>query len=363
MGTITIRLLVVEDDDTDPSPLPALLARQRIDASCERVGNAPDMVARLADGRFDAVICDHAARGLRCADALAAWQAGGRTIPFVIVADRFDEPAVVDALHAGADDFVSRDRLDRLGPALRRAIDDARARRERARDQQALEASEARLRALSAYLQSAVENERKAIAREIHDDIGGMLTALRFDLDWMSRHSQGEVAQRAQQALDTVGQAMLASQRISRNLRPPVLEAGVVAAVEWQVSQFRKRTGLRAAFSSNVDRVTLDDARAIAVYRCVQEALTNIVKHANARSVSVDLILRQGQLSIEVTDDGRGLGQTDLNKPASFGLRGLSERARAVDGWLDVLPSAEGTTILLTIPLDGARSATEARAS
>ncbi|MFT4099690.1 MAG: histidine kinase [Burkholderiaceae bacterium] len=201
------------------------------------------------------------------------------------------------------------------------------------------------------------------MAREIHDDIGGMLTALRFDLDWMSRHSRGEIAQRAQQALDTVGQAMLASQRISRNLRPPVLEAGVVAAIEWQVGQFRKRTGLRATFSSNVDRATLDDARAIAVYRCVQEALTNIVKHANARSVSVDLILRNGQLSIEVTDDGRGLGQTDLNKPASFGLRGLSERARAVDGWLDVLPSAEGTTILLTIPLDGARPAAEALAS
>lgn len=351
-----IQLLVVEDSDDDFALLQDTLRRQGILAQCHRVETREQMERALADRAFDAIISDHQLPAFSSLDALQTLRDSGKVLPFLIVSGTIGEDVAVEAMRAGADDFLTKGRLARLGAALNRALQAAQVRREHAQAQDALRDSEGRLRALSAYLQSALEQERKAIAREIHDDIGGMLTALRFDLDWLLRHSQGDLAGRAQQARDTVGQAMLASQRISRNLRPPVLEAGVVAALEWQVTQFRKRTGMIAKFSSNVDRVALDDRIAITVYRCVQEALTNVVKHAQASKVSVDLVSQDDLLSVEVSDNGAGLAEGALDKPASFGLRGMAERATAVGGWIDVLPSGSGTTILLTIQLGPANT-------
>ena len=272
--------------------------------------------------------------------------------------------SAVACLRDGADHFLAAsDRADpgALAAALLETSQQADRRRAAEDAMNALRASENRLRALCAYLQTTIESERKAIAREIHDDVGGLLTALRFDLEWIWRHAEKEIGRRALHALEGVAQAMSASQRISRHLRPPVLEAGVVAALEWQVEQFRQRTQLAVRFSSHAEELILDDVSAVTVYRCVQEALTNIVKHAQAQRVSVDLVARDGLLSVEISDDGAGLSGADLNKPGSFGIRGLAERAHAAGGWLDVSPSATGTTVLLTLPLTAPAAPTSDR--
>jgi signal transduction histidine kinase len=253
-------------------------------------------------------------------------------------------------MREGADDFLVKGRLGRLGPALTNSMRAAEARRDRARAEGALRASEKRLRELSAHLQRVVEEERRAIAREIHDEIGGTLTALRYDLGWIARNGDAAVNQRASQALEALAIAQQASQRLVRDLRPPVLDAGIVAAIDWQLAQFRKRTGAQAVLRMNTDRIELDDAVAMTVYRTLQEALTNVVKHAGASTVEVDVVVRDGMLSLEVLDNGQGLAFDDLQKAQSFGLRGLSERAHAVGGWLEVSPGRRGTALLLTVP-------------
>lgn len=203
----------------------------------------------------------------------------------------------------------------------------------------------------SVLLEQAVEDERAAIAREIHDDVGGMLTALRFDLAWIERHDDARVRARARQGLETLNQAVLAVQRIMRNLRPPALDAGIVAALDFLVAQFASRTGIAARLTANRDRIDLSEQVAITVYRVAQESLTNVAKHARAHRARVDLVVQDETLSLEVSDDGVGIRPEDIDKPGSFGLRGLTERVRQVHGWLDVAVGERRGAVMMTIPL------------
>jgi len=346
-----LRLLVVEDDEDDFLLLVATLGRQGLNVACERVEDADAMAAALAAGGWDAVISDHHLPRFSSTEALQVLRDSGQVLPFLIVSGAIGEDVAVEAMRQGADDYLIKGRLARLGPALTNALRAARTRRENLAAQQALRESETRLRELSAHLQSVVEEERRAIAREVHDEIGGTLTALRFDLAWIGRHGGEAIAHRVEQALETLTLAQKATQDIVRDLRPPVLDAGIVAAIEWQLAQFHRRSGVVTRLHTNTDRIALSDAVAITVYRTLQEALTNVAKHAQASMVAVDMVLSDAELSLEIHDDGRGIAQTDLDKPQSFGLRGLTERARAVGGWLEVSRSASGATLLLTVPV------------
>jgi signal transduction histidine kinase len=164
-------------------------------------------------------------------------------------------------------------------------------------------------------------------------------------------------------ALETVTHAIEASQRIMQNLRPAILEQGLVAALQWMTSRFEKRTGIECEFRTSglsPDRRALPAGVPLAAYRTAQEALTNVSKHAAATRVVVDLSISGGVLSLEVSDNGRGLGPDDLAKARSFGLRGLHERASTVGGWVDLSSSAAGTSLILSVPLAGAASAAAA---
>ncbi len=348
-----IRLLVVEDSELDYLLLGATLERDGLAVVSRRVEEREAMAEALANEPWDAVIADHVLPRFSSTEAMALLAATGLPIPLIIVSGMIGEEAAVNAMRAGASDFVSKGRLARLAPALLNAMSASTARQERQRAVDALRDSEERLRDLSAHLQTAIDDERAAIAREVHDDIGGTLSALQFDLSWIERHADGPIRERCRQALDTLAQAIQAGQRLTRSLHPPVLDSGLIAALRWLLGEFRKRTGLSVRFSANAEEIVVPGPVGIAVYRTLQEALTNIQKHAAATEVRVDLLRHDGQLSLEVTDNGRGLSQDDLHKPTSFGLRGLAERARRIGGWLDVTPSPRGTTVLLSLPGEG----------
>ncbi len=350
-GGLPIRLLVVEDSELDYQLLLRSLRRQSLEPQAVRVEDEAGLRAALAAGPWDAVVSDHHLPRFSSGDALGIVRASGQNLPFIIVSGTIGEDAAVAAMQAGADDYLIKGRLARLGPALRNAMSAAAARRERGTVRQALAESEQRLRDLTDHLQQAVEEERAAIAREVHDDIGGMLTALRFDLAWIERHCDDAVRGRARQGLDTLNQAVLAVQRIMRNLRPPALDAGIVAALEFLVAQFASRTGIDAQLTSNREQVAVSEQVAMAVYRVAQESLTNVAKHAQARSARLDLVVQDDILSLEISDDGVGLAAGDLDKAASFGLRGLTERVRQVHGWLEVAVGAGRGEVMLTIPL------------
>ncbi|HVL59351.1 MAG TPA: histidine kinase [Burkholderiaceae bacterium] len=346
-----VRLLVVEDNPLDYELLLHQLVRDGFAPHAFRVEDEQGLRAALAAGGWDAVVSDHHLPRFSSEQALAIVRDSGSNLPFLIVSGTIGEDAAVAAMRAGADDFLIKGRLARLGPALRNAIAAARARTEQQAYQRALAESEQQLRALTRHLQQVVEAERSAIAREIHDDIGGMLTALRFDLSWLERHGDPQSLPRVRQAMETLNQAVLAAQRVMRNLRPPALDAGIVAALDFLAAQFRERSGVATIFNSNRDRIDVPESVAITVYRVAQETLTNVMKHAQATEARLDLMLRDDVLSLEVSDNGRGIAPADLNKPASFGLRGLRERARQVDGWIEIAAGSGRTAVMLTIPL------------
>lgn len=341
--------LVVEDSEPDYALLVDTLSRQAIDIVCERVDTESGMRAALRRRTWDLVVSDHHLPGFSSMGALSTLREFDSFTPFLIVSGTIGEEVAVAAMHAGADDYLLKGNLARLGAAVRRAIDSAKVRREREKVQTALAESRRQLQALSAHLQSSIEAERRSIARELHDDVGSALTALKFDLDWLSRLKEPGVTERCVQAVQMLNQTQLACQRIMRNLRPPILEAGLAPALQWLGTQFRQRHKIQLDLRFNRDLLALSDDAALTVFRTVQEALTNIGKHSNATRASIDVVQSDESLSVEISDNGIGIKEDDLAKAASFGLRGLRERALAVNGWLEVSISPSGTALLLIL--------------
>ncbi|MES2153176.1 MAG: sensor histidine kinase [Pseudomonadota bacterium] len=216
-------------------------------------------------------------------------------------------------------------------------------------EQAELAASRARLAELTAHIEQVKEQERTRIAREIHDDLGGNLTAIKMALAMLARRLPAEPPQLAEKAayVDAlVDRTIDAVHRISLDLRPSMLDFGIVAALAWQVKEFEKQMGISCSFTANAAEIDLDLDHATALFRIFQEALTNIAKHARASRVTVRLQRLRHHLTLKITDNGAGVQQGDRAKPASFGLRGMSERAQALGGTLALSHAPGGGTVV-----------------
>jgi signal transduction histidine kinase len=347
----SLRVLHLEDSEVDHDIAMAWLSRDGRALQTLRVETEAGFRAALEED-WDAVLSDYYLPGFSGAAALDIVKASGRLLPFIIVSGEIGEDVAVQAMRDGASDYLLKSNLARLAPALDHAIEANETRRARVAADRELAASRQRLSELAQHLQTSIEAERTAIAREIHDDVGGALTALKFDLSWIARHSEDPaVLQHAQSALEMAANAIEASQRIMHNLLPAILEQGLVAALQWMANRFEKRTGIRCEFRTSHENLTLPAGVPLVAYRASQEALTNISKHAQASHVAIDLSLARGVLSVEVSDNGRGLAPDDLAKARSFGIRGLRERAETVGGWVDLSSGPNGTTMILSVPV------------
>jgi signal transduction histidine kinase len=211
-----------------------------------------------------------------------------------------------------------------------------------------LMASRARLAELTAHIEQAKEQERTRIAREIHDDLGGNLTAIKMALAMLAARLPQEpvLADKAAYLDDLVDRTIDAVHRISLDLRPPTLDLGIVAALEWQAREFEKQAGVACVFRSPSKDIELAPDDASALFRIFQEALTNIAKHAGATRVTVSLRRERRDLALTIRDNGRGIQPADRLKPQSFGLRGMSERARALGGTLALSAAPGGGTMV-----------------
>ncbi|MGC1441192.1 MAG: histidine kinase, partial [Burkholderiaceae bacterium] len=260
-----LKLLVVEDCEMDFELLQATLVRQDIAARCQRVMTEPQMRAALANIVPDAIICDHHLPEFSSDRALQVLHDTGLDLPFIIVSGTIGEDAAVASMRAGADDYLIKGRLARLGIAITNAISAANTRRQRQMAEEKLRQSEEALRALSGHLLSAVEAERTSMARDIHDEIGSGLTAIGLDLAWMARHGDETIASRARLVKNQIAELQAAGQRIIRNLRPPVMDAGLIPALEWQVRKFREADQTKIHFDCNNPEISVGDSIAIVV--------------------------------------------------------------------------------------------------
>lgn len=226
--------------------------------------------------------------------------------------------------------------------------------------------SRRRLSALSAHLQKAKEMERTRIAREVHDDIGGNLTAMKIDLLWLRNRIDRERTELAAKlgVLDgAVDRTLEITSRIAHDLSPPLLELGLLAAIEWEAAEFQKRMEIPCVVRCSAGDLPLDPELCTAMFGLFREILTNVSKHAGATSVKVDLDVEEGRLRLAVRDNGRGIASSDLLKTGSFGLRGMLERARSLGGELHFEGSpGKGTTIVAVLPLEPAAAGAAAPA-
>ena len=226
---------------------------------------------------------------------------------------------------------------------------------ERRHAEQDLEASRERLRNLSMRLQSIREEERKRIAREIHDQLGQTLTVLKVDLSLLGRRKPNgqELLQRTESMSQLVDTSIETVRRLSSELRPRVLDdLGLVAAIEWQAEEFQKRTGIQYQIDISPKRMTIDPERSTACFRIFQEALTNVARHANASRLFISLSLKEGRIWLRVKDNGTGIAREKLLDPKASGLVGMRERVYPWRGEVQVLGApGQGTEVVVMIPL------------
>ena len=209
--------------------------------------------------------------------------------------------------------------------------------------------SRAALAELTAHIEAVKEQERTRIAREIHDDLGGNLTAIKMAIAMLSRRlpaDQPQLVDKANYVDSLVDRTIEAVHRISLDLRPPMLDFGIVAALEWQVKEFESQVGIACVFVTHDVDIDLSPDHAIALFRIFQEALTNIAKHAEASRVDIALRRDGSQLVLTIVDNGNGIAAADRRKPGSFGLRSMSERARALGGTMTLSRAPGGGTMV-----------------
>jgi signal transduction histidine kinase len=338
-----LRILHLEDSALDHELVRRALLKSHQPCELERVETLDEFGRRVKEFEFDVILADYRLPGFTALDAWHILQQQTRQPPFVLLSGAIGEPAAVAA----------KDDLGRLAQVIRRALEVHDIRRAKEMADSELARSEKRLADFAEHLQMTIEQERAAIAREIHDDIGGALAAVRFDLSWISRHTADPVTQQhITAATEMLQQAIGASQRIMMNLRPAILDQGLVAAVQWLAGGFAKRTGIKTTVHAAPEAGTLSKAVQLVAYRTAQEALTNIAKHADCSQVTIDLSDAENVLTLEIKDNGKGISPIELGKPQAFGVRGLHERAKTVGGWLDVSTHlGSGTSIILSVPL------------
>jgi signal transduction histidine kinase len=358
-------ILIVDDD---------LATRVVVESALRPLGarlvlaiSGEDAQRRVQDDDFAAIVMDVCMPGIDgfATAKLIRERARSRNTPIIFMTSSEDDmdsmfmgyqagavdyivkPVNPDVLRSKLSVFVGLNDTNRMLSAelAERSLTEAR-----------LRTSQENLRALTARLQSAREEERIHIAREIHDELGQALTGLKFDIDSLAKGSAASngasVAEATAGLCVTIDRIINSVRRIASGLRPEVLdEMGLAAAIEWEAREFQRRTGIRCVVDIEHGFTDPDKERSTALFRIFQELLTNVARHANATRVSVSL--GDGEtLNLKVEDNGRGIREQQLEGSTSLGLLGLRERVLAFGGSIDVKgQEGKGTAVQVSIPV------------
>jgi len=220
--------------------------------------------------------------------------------------------------------------------------------------EETLRESQERLRSLTAHLQEVREDERTIIAREIHDELGQIMTALKIDISWIKDKYQdhGDLYEKAKSMLSHIDATIQTVKKIITELRPGILDhLGISAAMEWQAAEFQKMTGIPCDIVIIPEEILLEKELTTNIFRIFQEILTNVMRHAGATHVNVVMEKSGGKVVLNVQDNGRGITAEEISNSSSFGLLGIRERVTYMDGTFSITGTpGKGTKLSITIP-------------
>jgi len=336
-----LRVLIVEDSEDDALLIVRELKRGDYAPDFLRVDSGEALERALSEREWDVIISDFALPGFSGAAALELVKWRGLDVPFIIVSGAIGEETAVAAMKAGAHDYVMKFALGRLVPAVRRELAEAETRSSKRQSETALRQALGRLQALSSRMMRIQETERRAVARELHDEIGQALTAVKINLQALLIHP-GALAQPGQveESIRIVDGALQQVRDLSLKLRPSQLDdLGLLAALRWHLDRQSQTGILDIQFSADPLPARLHPDVETACFRIVQEALTNIMRHAGAKHVRIELRRRDDEIELAVEDDGRGFdvaaAQQRASAGESLGLASMQERAALAGGRIE----------------------------
>jgi PAS domain S-box-containing protein len=253
--------------------------------------------------------------------------------------------------------FESSCRVYNTSSGERRMVMVSRDITQRRKAEQELEISRKQLQHFTEHLEHVLEEERRRISRELHDDLGQLLTILKFDLSWLrleGAKGDSDIITKIDTMMDSLNEALASVKRISKEVRPPQLDAlGLSGALQWDIDQMEKKIGIKGNVTIEPAEFELKGQLSTVLYRIFREALTNVVRHSQAQHIYVRLAKHQESVIFSIRDDGRGITKKELKGETSLGLVGIRERTRMVGGTLTIEGKpGEGTMISVEVPLD-----------
>lgn len=334
---VELAILFIEDSESDARLVARTLDRAGFSSTWERVDTEAALREALARRSWHVVVSDSSVPGLGPLAALRVARELEPRVPFIVLSGAVVPELAIDVMRSGAADWISKDELDRLAPVIQRQLDQAPT-------------------SIATRVLAAQEAERRTIARGLHDELGQLLTALRLTLE-AARHGRGSTrARKLDEALVLVEQGVAQVRTVALGLWPTILDdLGLPAALRWLAQRDARRDGI--AIHVEVDEIgRLPSEIEVACFRVAQEALTNALRHASARTIHLRLCATEGAIAVEVRDDGVGFDPAVAWQRASagesLGLAGMRERVALTGGRfeLDAAPG-RGTTVRASLPL------------
>jgi signal transduction histidine kinase len=356
MSANALRVLVLEDEPADAELALAALAEGGFSCEPTLAAGRAAFEQAFAPGRFDLVLADYRLPDYTGLEALEHVRRHDPLVPFVLVSGALGEERAVEALRSGATDYVLKHGLARLASAVTRALEERREHERHLATRRALELSQERLRALSRRLLEVQEEERGRLARDLHDDIGQALTALKIQLESLAR-ADGPQRTRVLECVDTTRHTLERVRQLSLNLRPLQLDdLGLGAALRSHLDRQAGVAGVAPHFDAAEAPQSVAPEIETACFRVAQEAINNVLRHARARNLWLRLFTAGGRLALSVRDDGAGFDLDGARRRAaaggSLGLVGMEERIALAGGTLELRAApGQGTILLATFPL------------
>jgi signal transduction histidine kinase len=354
------RILFLEDNPDDIEFMQFELDQAKISYISKSTDKKAEFLDLALSFRPHVILADYSLSTFNGVEGFKMLREEGLIIPYILVTGALDETLALECLKIGIDDFVLKSSFKRLPSAIISAIDKREIEMAKERMSEELKKSHEELRMLLHRHQVSLEQERMTIARDLHDELGQVLTALKMTITVLFKRITGEKPFDKEYAINEFNGIISLVERITKTvkeisggLRPETLDAlGILESIHSQASEFERRNSIACRTILPSNPLNIDKELSITIFRVVQESLTNVVRHAGATEVEVRLISSESHLFLEIKDNGKGISEQEIHSSKSLGLIGLRERVLAHQGVFTITGSAlNGTMIAIMLPL------------